>query len=199
MKKFHLHIVAVIQFSSFAITSGSSASTHDRLGIAETVDHSRFDETSEMRLPLFSGTATSSTCEVTVAAESGEMNTPFHGADNIPPDEPDGAMLNWLENEMQMSIDPRNEPQAIIPDFTCMDPPHNCPANVKSEFLPGAVCVVTSCGLGACPSCPSFIPNLAIKAWCAYGCMKGSKVVGGCFGFWTRIGNRWLGPYCFAG
>jgi len=199
MKKFVLGVAALFLFGSFAASSGAFASTHDEAVFFKNAA-GQIDGTCEIELPLFSGTATASTCDMNRSAfESTELANQFPDVYIIDPDEPDAAALNWLENEMRMSIDPSYEPLGITPDFTCMDPPHNCPANVKSEFVPGAVCVVNACGLGACPTCPSFIPGLAIKAWCAYGCMKGSKVVGGCFGFWTRIGNRWLGPYCLAG
>lgn len=197
MKNF-LRITAIILFSSFAVTSGSYAATHnDTVFFKNTA--AQIDGTSEMVLPLFSGTATASICDMNEAVvESTEIIASFPGMYNIHPDELDAVVVNLFEDELQMSIEPSNESQGVTPDFACMDPPYNCPANVKSEFI-GARCVVTHCGTGACPSCPSIIPGLAIKSWCSYGCIRDKKVVGGCFGFWSRIGNRWLGPFCIAG
>ncbi len=110
----------------------------------------------------------------------------------------DAAVLAWMENEMQMSIDLSEAPQGFIPDYTCIEPPLNCPANVKCPELGNAHCIVTSCGKGECPTCPKLIPGAVITSWCAYGCMKGSKVVGGAYGFWARF-LGWLGPVCFPG
>ena len=196
MTKILLRISSIVLFASLAVASRAFASTHDdRAFFKNAAD--QIGETSEMRLPLFSDTATASMCDTTAAAESAENVDPFPGAYIMRPDEPDAAALNWLENEMQMSFDPSCESQGIIPDFTCMDPPHNCPANVKCPDLAGgALCVVTSCGKGECPTCPKLFPGI-ITAWCAYGCMKGSKVVGGAYGFWVRF-LGWRGPVCFS-
>jgi len=108
----------------------------------------------------------------------------------------DAAFLAWMENEMQMSIDLTEASQGITPDFTCIEPPHNCPAKTKCQWLAfgGAWCTVTSCGLGSCPICPGIFPGLVVKSWCAYGCMKGKNMVGGAFMINSRFG--WLGPVC---
>ena len=199
MKNFHLGNVAIALFSFFAASSGSFASTLDDTGFSNINAH-RIGETAETKLPLFSGLATPSTCDMTEeAVESAEIVDPPSGAYIVNPDEPDAVALNWLENEMQMSIDPTDEPQAFFPDFSCIEPPYNCPANVKCpELAAGTLCIVTACGTGACPTCPNFFGNAVIMSWCAYGCMKGKDVVGGAYGFWVR-GFGWKGPVCFPG
>jgi hypothetical protein len=108
----------------------------------------------------------------------------------------DATVLAWIENEIQMSIDSTDTPQGIIPDFTCIEPPHDCPANTRCPWLApgGTLCSVTSCGLGSCPICPGIFPGLIVKSWCAYGCMKGKDMVGGAFMINSRFG--WLGPVC---
>ncbi len=128
---------------------------------------------------------------------------PVQSLDVPPPDgnfidleEVDADILAWMANETQMSIDPSDALQGIKPDFTCMDPPHDCPAKTQCQWLAfgGALCTVTSCGLGSCPICPSIFPNVIVKSWCAYGCMKGKTMVGGAFMIQTRF--RWIGPFC---
>jgi hypothetical protein len=186
MTNFLMGVGALIVFASFSVVSGALASTRDDVGISKNAADQN-GETPEM-------------CDMHEAAvESTEKVDPFAGTEFIDPDEPEVAALKWLENEMQMPIDPSNEPQAFFPDFSCIEPPHNCPANVKCPDLArGALCIVTSCGTGACPTCPNFFGNAVIMSWCAYGCMKGKDVVGGAFGFWLRF-SGWKGPVCFAG
>ena len=43
-----------------------------------------------------------------------------------------------------------------------------------------AYCVVTSCGEGACPTCPSIfnLDKLVVRGWCSYTCMLGEQIVG---------------------
>lgn len=138
----------------------------------------------------------------TMPKETAELN---EGSDWVLPtvDESgktETAALEWLQNELQMSIDSSIAPQVFVPDFTCMEPPYNCPANVKCPLsgAGNAICVVTSCGTGACSTCPNFFGNSVILSWCAYGCMKGKDVVGGAYGFWVRF-LGWRGPMCFPG
>lgn len=115
---------------------------------------------------------------------------------NLDSEEQAAAVLAWMENEMQMSLEPALESQGIVPDYSCMDPPYKCPATTKCPWLAfgGASCNVTSCGTGSCPICPSIFPGLIVISWCAYGCMRGAKVVGGAFMIQSRFG--WLGPVC---
>jgi hypothetical protein len=118
--------------------------------------------------------------------------------DSVEAEDTDAAVLAWMENEMQMSIDLTGEPQGYTPDFSCLKPPYNCSANVdcSKELGGSALCVVTSCAMGECPACPIKNPGVLIKSWCAYGCMNGSEVVGGAFTLLTSWG-KWLGPVCF--
>ena len=108
----------------------------------------------------------------------------------------DAAALDWLAEQIQMSIEPTNMAQGIMPDYSCMNSPYDCPANTKCPWLApgGAICSVTSCGTGSCPICPAIFPAVIVKSWCAYGCMKGKEMVGGAFMIQTRF--RWLGPVC---
>jgi hypothetical protein len=194
MKNLHLRIAAIVLFSSFAATSASFASTHDD-ALFENVANQTGDA-AEMRLPLFSSAATASMCGMNEAAvEFAELVDPFDAQSIIDPDQPDAAVLHWLETEMQMSIDPTNTPQGIRPDYSCSRAPYNCPVNQACPLAGGAssFCTVTGCGMGECSACPVKTPGLIIKSWCSYGCMKQSTVVGGAFLLLTSWG--W-GPVC---
>jgi hypothetical protein len=95
--------------------------------------------------------------------------------DGVAPDAVNAA-LAWAQ-----SVDPSVFMAGIVPKYECIDPPHNCPPFTKCPEYPGWVCTVTGCGKGSCPTCPEFFENLVVKGWCAYGCMKGTEVVGGAF------------------
>lgn len=105
---------------------------------------------------------------------------------------PDGinAALAWAQ-----SVDPSLFSAGIYPKYECGDPPNNCPYTTKCSQHPGWVCSVTNCGQGSCPNCPEFFQNLVVKGWCAYGCMKGTEIVGGAF----ILQTKWLPTeaYCF--
>lgn len=112
--------------------------------------------------------------------------------ENLDANGQDAAMLAWMENELQMSIDPSGEPLGIYPDDTCLEPPYNCRRTERCPLKGGgqSLCFVTGCGTGACPTCPNIFSNLIITSWCSYSCMKGSDVVGSAVGFWFR-GPKW--------
>jgi hypothetical protein len=155
----------------------------------------------ELSRSLLSGSTMTVTCNVNKAAIEMEEGSDWTLDTSISePRLTETAALDWLQNELQMSIDPSSEPQGFVPDFTCIDPPYNCPANVKCPLNGGgnAICVVTSCGQGTCSACPIKSPGWVITSWCAYGCMKGKDVVGGAYGFWVRF-LGWRGPLCFPG
>lgn len=151
-------------------------------------------ETSEMTLPIASDTTIVSKVE---PAEFVEPTLAF-GA-NLDQSEAEAAALDWLQNELQMSIDPDVEPQGDNPDYSCMNPPYYCSSTEKC-FLKGKVstCAVTSCNTGECSACPIKNPGVIIASWCAYSCMAGKDVVGGAFKLRTSWGT-WLGPVCFEG
>jgi hypothetical protein len=69
----------------------------------------------------------------------------------------------------------------LIKDL-CLDPPYLCEQQTFCPWIVegGARCWVNECGTGSCPYCPVF-SNMIVRAWCSYGCMKGSDVVGGAF------------------
>lgn len=153
----------------------------------------------ELPRSLFSNLVMASNCNTNEAAEMQEgSDWALNTVDEL--EKTEAAALDWLQNELQMSIESSIAPQGFVPDFTCMEPPYNCPANVKCPLsgAGNAICVVTSCGTGACSTCPNFFGNSVILSWCAYGCMKGKDVVGGAYGFWVRF-LGWRGPMCFPG
>lgn len=84
----------------------------------------------------------------------------------------------------------------IFPDFSCMKEPRNCKDKELCDF--GAptkdVCIVTQCGEGKCGLCPGGFSKLVVDGWCAYGCMRGTQMVGGAFVLKTRFGDN--GPHC---
>jgi hypothetical protein len=70
----------------------------------------------------------------------------------------------------------------IFPKLECMQEPYHCPKNTNCNFDGTSVsCIVTQCGDGKCGMCPKFLSQLIYKGWCAYGCMKVDKMVGGAF------------------
>ena len=79
----------------------------------------------------------------------------------------------------------------IVPKFDCMS--MGCPATVLCD---GSVCVVTDCGKGSCPACPSELKNLVIKGWCRYSCMKGSVQTGSALMLLTTPFDVKVGPIC---
>jgi hypothetical protein len=79
----------------------------------------------------------------------------------------------------------------IFPKFECMG--MGCPHTVLCD---GSICVTTDCGAGGCPGCPEEYRNLVIKAWCAYGCMKGEKRTGEALLLLTKPFNTQIGPIC---
>lgn len=117
-------------------------------------------------------------------------------ADVIDLEQLDSTVLSSMTNELQMSIDPADGQLAILPDDRCVEQPFGCPYRTQCPWLVygGAWCFVTSCGTGACPICPAIFPNLIVKSWCAYGCMRGTEYVGGAFLIQSRFG--WHGPVC---
>ncbi len=192
MTKFQLRIAAIVPFCSFAVTSGSFASTHDDIAVSKNVAHG-IDTTADSTLPLFSGSAAASVCDMNEAAvESTEIVDSFPGASIIDPDDPEAAALNWLENEMQMSIDPSGEPQGYTAGWSCTRPPFNCPTY---QSCYGSVCKINECGEGKCSFCPVNPPFRIVKSWCTYTCMKGPNVVGSAFGF-RLAADLWWGPTC---
>jgi hypothetical protein len=92
------------------------------------------------------------------------------------------AALGWAQ-----SIDPSVFTAGIYPQFECIEPPHNCPLKAQCPELK-AICSVTQCGNGGCATCPELFQNLVISGWCAYGCMRGSEMVGGAFALQTEWG-----------
>jgi hypothetical protein len=94
------------------------------------------------------------------------------------------------------ATDPSLISTGFYPDFTCIQEPYACPVYTKCPWLApgGATCTVTSCGKGSCPICPAIFGNLLFQGWCAYGCMKGDKVVGGAFMMHTV--GKVIGPIC---
>lgn len=197
MRKLVSTVVALALYGSFAAASGAFAGTHDNTGFSKLVDN-QIDETpEEMRLPLFQCASTASMCDMTDAVdESAELVDPPVGAYIIDPDEPGAIIPASLMNEIQMSIDPTDALQGILPDDRCVEKPFECPYRTKCQWLAfgGAWCTVTSCGTGSCPICPGMFPGVFVQSWCAYGCMKGTKMVGGAFMIQTRF--RWIGPVC---
>lgn len=85
---------------------------------------------------------------------------------------------------------------SVVPKFECMNKPYECPYHAQCSF--GGVstsCNVTQCGEGKCGMCPDAVSKLLIKGWCAYGCMRGTEMVGGAFILKTRFGSD-NGPWC---
>ncbi len=124
----------------------------------------------ELPRSLVSDLGMTPTCNTNKAAEMEEGSD--WALDTVEePEKTETAALDWLQNELQMSIDSSIAPQGFVPDFTCMEPPYNCPANVKCPLsgAGNALCIVTSCGTGACRTCPNFFGNSVILSWCAYG------------------------------
>ncbi len=79
----------------------------------------------------------------------------------------------------------------IVPKFECMD--LGCPHTVRCD---GSACVTTDCGTGSCPGCPEEYRNLVIKAWCTYGCMKGTTRTGEAVLLLTKPFGKQIGPIC---
>lgn len=197
MKNFYLGNVAIVLFSFFAASSGSFASTRDDTGFSKNNAH-RLGETPETTLPLFSDLATPSKCDMNdKAVVSAEFVEPFSDNYIIDPDEPEVATLNWLENEMQMSIDPTNAPQQVTAGWSCTRPPFNCPNYQRCPLADGtsSICTVNECGEGKCSFCPVNPPFRIVNSWCTYTCKKGPAVVGSAFGF-RLAGDLWFGPTC---
>ena len=81
------------------------------------------------------------------------------------------------------TLDPALIPLAMVkPKYECQQQ-FGCPATDICSFdgyAESAYCVVTGCGEGACPSCPSIfdLDKLIVKGWCSYTCMVGYEIVG---------------------
>ena len=76
-----------------------------------------------------------------------------------------------------------------------MDPPFKCKAVERCSFgSEPVICHVTQCAFRTCPFCP-ILGNLAVKHYCAYGCMRGDMVVGSAARLYTYFG--WGELHCF--
>lgn len=72
------------------------------------------------------------------AVDSAEMVDQFPAAYMIDPDDADTAALNWLEHQMQMSIDPTDTLAGVLPDDKCLEKPWECPYKTNVNGLQSA-------------------------------------------------------------
>lgn len=94
------------------------------------------------------------------------------------------APIAWKEARQWVStLDPSETPLAQVkPKYECTSK-YGCMPTDTCDF-PGhqghAYCVITNCGEGKCPTCPSWFgwDKLIVKNWCTYTCMLNYQIVG---------------------
>jgi hypothetical protein len=89
------------------------------------------------------------------------------------------APLLWQgAGEWVDSLDPSTIPEAVVKGKAdCVN--EHCGFTEKCENWDGAKCIVTACGEGACPACPSIFPldKLVVDGWCSYTCVAKGQIV----------------------
>ena len=85
----------------------------------------------------------------------------------------------WTEaGQFVDSLDSSLIPLALVKgDPECIN--EDCPFRETCIAYPGAKCILTACGDGACPACPNIfdLSKLAVKGWCSYTCVAGGQIV----------------------
>ncbi|MEZ4302367.1 MAG: hypothetical protein R3B70_45995 [Polyangiaceae bacterium] len=81
-----------------------------------------------------------------------------------------GAFVDALDSSLVPLALVKGSPECINED---------CPFREDCAAAPGAKCILTGCGDGACPGCPEIfdLSKLAVKGWCSYTCVAGGQVV----------------------
>lgn len=81
-----------------------------------------------------------------------------------------GAFVDSLDSSLVPLALVKGNPECINED---------CPFKETCLAAPGARCILTGCGNGACPACPNIfdLSKLAVKGWCSYTCVAGGQIV----------------------